>query len=190
MKRLGLLFFAWSTLVLAEPELVVAPAEPLLIGIVDEELVIQSLAQDIREQVQVLLNKYHGEFVVYENALRQERQALHEAQNALTQGDEVAARGLARKQEAFERKALDIQKKADHRRQKLTQAHRDVIETLKGLLVDAIREVGKEKRISLMIQKSAAAYWQESLDVSDLVKAKLLKKIEGKKELLKVTVHD
>ena len=133
--------------------------------------------------------QYHKEFTAYEDRLRVENQQLSSSADA-TDADEESAQALLRKKQAFEKRVVTIQRKAEDRRKKLSEAHARVLEGLHQVLNDVIKEVGAERHLALIIPQSSAVFFQLHLDISDLIKERLSQKIALKPGLLKVNVND
>jgi Skp family chaperone for outer membrane proteins len=162
---LGVLFFCYVAI--AQPE----RPQPV-IGVVNIEKVLEPAIQSLKEQVETLLKNYHHEFSGYEENLRIESQALLESQKKIQPQDKIAKRTWEAQRRNFEKRTLEIQKKAESRRKALGEAHGEMMNTLQGLLAEVIQEVGDAKNI-IILSQTQVIYWKPCLDLTEEVSRKL-----------------
>lgn len=147
------------------------------IGVVDLDQITDPVMQKLRLQVEALLKKYHAEFFAYEQKLRAENQELVEGQKKLDPQDSKVHDAFNQRKNAFEQKVLDVQRKAENRRQRLSQQHKKVSDDFRHLLVSVIKEVRLAQKLDVVMSQSVILDWDAALDITAFVQEKLNQKL-------------
>lgn len=169
-------------------------AEPVAhnsdIAVVNLETIKAPIMQTLKEQVERLLELYRQEFSKYEKDLRQENQQILAEEKALVKAQEGAHEKWLEKREKFEKKVLSVQRKAESRSKKLSEAHGEVLSNVNQLLVKVIKKVGEEKNLSIILPQSEVIYWIPKVDITWEVNERLQQALPSLSLELKVEVDD
>ena len=160
------------------------------IAVVNLETIKAPIMHTLKEQVERLLENYRQEFSKYEKDLRQENQQILAAEKALVKAQEGAHDKWLEKRDAFEKKVLSVQRKAESRSKKLSEAHGEVLSNVNQLLVKVIKKVGEEKNLSIILPQSEVIYWVPKVDITWEVNEKLQRELSSLSLELKVEVDD
>ncbi|KTD15905.1 OmpH family outer membrane protein [Legionella israelensis] len=161
MKRLSLLFIA---LVLSFSGTSVF-ANWSKIGVVDLQKIIQTSPQmkNIQEKLEKEFKPRRDKLVSMETELKNDMEKFKRDASVMSE---------AQKKE-LQTKIIDAQKKFEREgqqyQQELSTAHNKAMEGLYNKVRDAIAKVAKDQKYDLILQKDAAPYSVQQLDVTDKV---------------------
>lgn len=139
-------------------------------AVVDLQKVLADLpvTKDIQKQLEALRVSFASEVKGYETELRNAEKNLIESQKKLSEAEFV------KKRESFEKRIGEVQKIVEKRKEQLDKAFAEAMEKVNSKIMDAITQVSKEKKLSLVFFPMSVAYYDASLDISKEV-AKIVK---------------
>lgn len=161
MKRFGtvlvaLVFGALSSVVFADPA---------KIGVVDLQKIMQTSTQmkDIQKKLEAEFKPRRDKLVAVETTLKGDMEKFKRDSAILsaTQKKELEKKIVAAQQQ-FERDGQQYQ-------QELSAAHNEAMEGLYAKVRSAIGNIAKNDKYDLIVQKDAAPFSAETLDVTDKV---------------------
>jgi outer membrane protein len=161
MKRFGtvlvaLVFGALSSVVFADPA---------KIGVVDLQKIMQTSTQmkDIQKKLEAEFKPRRDKLVAVETTLKGDMEKFKRDSAILsaTQKKELEKKIVAAQQQ-FERDGQQYQ-------QELSAAHNEAMEGLYAKVRSAIGNIAKNDKYDLIVQKDAAPFSSETLDVTDKV---------------------
>jgi outer membrane protein len=162
MRILGAACLA-ATVAAASPVRAQAPVTSLTVAVVDLTYIGQNAAaaKAVRAQVDKEEAGYRAEFNKRNNELRAAYQEL-QGQMGLLGPDAQRDRRVA-----FEQRAADFEREVDFRKRDVQNragiAMKKVEDTLKSVLLD----LASERKLSLIIHKDAAPFYQSEMDLTD-----------------------
>jgi Skp family chaperone for outer membrane proteins len=149
------------------------------IGVIDFKELWTSLTavDNVKKDLELTLKKAHQEFSEMESELRKENIELLDLAKEKKEKAEIEK--LDKKKNSFERKVIDVQKKAEKRQKFVNTAHANAINKIKQILNEVIKEVAEENGISLVIYNENTIYHTKALDIMPLVRKKAEEKTRG-----------
>lgn len=140
-------------------------ANPSKIGVVDLQKIMQTSSQmkDIQQKLEKEFKPRRDKLVSVESSLKgdMEKFKRDSAIMSATQKKELEKKIVAAQQQ-FERDGQQYQ-------QELSTAHNEAMETLYSKVRAAISKIAKEEQYDIIVQKDAAPFSSEALDVTDKV---------------------
>lgn len=119
----------------------------------------------------------------FQNEVRRKESALREAGRDLSrQRSLLAPEAFAKKQRDFDQRAKDAQRQVQIRKRELDKAFAASIGAIRLKMIEVARDIANERKINIVLVKSAAILSKTSLDIT----AGTLKRLD--KRLPKVTV--
>jgi len=152
-----------AAVAIAGPVRAQAPVTPLTVAVVDLTYIGQNAAaaKSVRAQVDKEEAGYRADFNKRNNELRAAYQEL-QGQMGLLGPDAQRDRRVA-----FEQRAADFEREVDFRKRDVQNragmAMKKVEDTLKTVLLD----LAAERKLSLIIHKDAAPFYQSEMDLTD-----------------------
>jgi outer membrane protein len=161
MKRMGAILFAlvfcmFGTSVFADPS---------KIGVVDLQKIMQTSSQmkAIQEKLEKEFKPRRDKLVAVEASLKSDMEKFKRDSAVLsaTQKKDLEKKIVAAQQQ-FERDGQQYQ-------QELSTAHNEAMEGLYTKVRSAISKIAKDEKYDLIVQKDAAPFSEQTLDVTDKV---------------------
>ncbi len=155
------------------------------IAIVETRKVVEtSLAyKDISTQIQKKNDEFRDEIQKEETSLKKKYQELETKKNALSQ------EAIDKKNEAISKEVAELQKRSYNQHSSLEDAYRNSTQVVVDKTMDIVKKQASKKHYNLVIEKAAAVYSDEALDITDVILEELNKalpnvevKFEEKKE--------
>jgi Skp family chaperone for outer membrane proteins len=162
MRLFGAALIA-AAVMAAAPVRAQAPVTPMSVAVVDLNYIAQNAAaaKAVRTQVDKEEATYRADFNKRNNDLRSAYQEL-QGQMALLGPDAQRDRRVA-----FEQRAADFEREVDFRKHdvqnRANKAMKKVEDTLKSVLLD----IASERKLTLIIHKEAAPYYNSDMDLTD-----------------------
>lgn len=142
-----------------------AYAEGSKIGVVDLQKIMQTSTQmkAIQQKLEKEFKPRRDQLVSMEAALKKDMESFKRdgAILSLTQ-KKAAEKKIVAAQQRFEREGQQYQ-------QELSTAHNEAMEELYGKIRKAISKVAQKDKYDLVLQKDAAPYSMNNLDITDVV---------------------
>ena len=156
------------------------------LAVVDVEEIQRTAAaaQDIRRQINEYRETLQAEFRERDAALRTTNQELARQRTILS------PEAFAGERKKFEARLVATQREVQLQRQALDKAMKESLKSVEVVLHEVIRDVLAETGITLLLRSQALVYSAESLDITELVLAKLderLPSIEVPKPVVEAT---
>lgn len=161
MKRLNSIFLA----LLFTFSSGVALAESNKIGVVDLQKIMQNASEmkDIQAKLEKEFKPRRDKLVAAEESLKKEMEQFKRDSSVLSQSKRKALeKKIVASQQEFEQKGQQYQ-------QELSAAHNKAMEAFYNKVRDAIVHVAKNDKYDMVLQKDAAPYSADKLDVTDKV---------------------
>lgn len=136
------------------------------IGVVDFKELWTGLSavKNLKHDLELTLKKAHQEFSEIESDLRQENANLLKLANEKKEKSDVTK--LDKKRDSFERKIINVQKKAEKRQKSVNKFHAEAINKIKNIINQVIKEISEKNGISIVIYKDTILYHADSLDMT------------------------
>lgn len=161
MKRIGALLVALAFSLVGSAVF----ADPAKIGVVDLQKIMQTSSQmkDIQQKLEQQFKPRRDKLVATETTLKADMEKFKRDSAILsaTQKKELEKKIVASQQQ-FERDGQQYQ-------QELSTAHNEAMEGLYSKVRAAITTIAKNDKYDLIVQKDAAPFSAETLDVTDKV---------------------
>lgn len=140
-------------------------ADPAKIGVVDLQKIMQTSSQmkDIQQKLEKEFKPRRDKLVAMEASLKSDMEKFKRdgAVMSATQKKEMEKKIIASQQQ-FERDGQQYQ-------QELSTAHNEAMEGLYNKVRAAINKIAKEDKYDIIVQKDAAPFSADALDVTDKV---------------------
>jgi outer membrane protein len=127
-------------------------------------------ATSVRSQLQAKQKAFQTELDAKEKALLAEDQAL------VKQKDSADKAGFEKKVKDFREKAATEQRAVQGKKASLDKAFAASLEEIQKNVLDIVKQVATEKKVSLVVSSAQVLYGDQSLDVTDEV----LKRLDAK----------
>jgi len=160
-------------------------AVPLRIAIVQMEKILGKFQEKLKNTFSEHLNKYHNQFLVHEEKLRQEHRNLLEEQKLLKKEDTKAQEEWAKKMHEFETRVMEIQKIGEEKRRKLDQQYSHIMEKIYHELHQILKDLAAEKNIHLFLKDYHVLHWDPNLDITDIAYARLKGRVADQDLMIK-----
>lgn len=152
------------------------------IAVVDTRKVIESSVaySDISSQIQKKNDEFRDEIQKEETSLKKQYQDLETKKNALSQ------EAIDKKNEAISKEVAELQKRSYNQHSSLEGAYRNATQVVVDKTMDLVKKQAEKNKYSVVIEKAAAIYYDEKLEISDIVLEELnkaLPKVEVKFEV-------
>jgi outer membrane protein len=140
----------------------VPAAKPLTVAIVDIPYVLQNAvaSKAVRDQLSKDDAAYKADFSKREADLRASYQEL-QSQLGLLGPDAQRDRRVA-----FEQRAADYEREADFRNRDMTNRQNNAMKKIEDGLKSVLLDLAAERKLSLIIQKGAAPFYDSDLDLT------------------------
>lgn len=178
MRFLGLFFLAVAATAIS-PAWAQAPAAKLsTIAVVDIPYIMQNAAasKGVRTQLDKDNAGYKADFGKREGDLRNAYQEL-QSQLGLLGPDAQRDRRVA-----FEQRAADFEREVDFRNRDMANRQNNAMKKVEDGLKAVLLDISSERKLSLILQKGAAPYYDSDLDVT----TEAIKRLDAKLPTVKV----
>lgn len=148
-------------------------AEAPVVAVVDVQHILReaSAAKLVREAVD-------ARRAAFEKELEREAQELRRADEELRkQQSQLAPEALAQRKRELERRYGEVRRRTDERRSVLSQAYNAAMRQVRQEMARALAEVMKERGIDISMSRTAVLVFDERLDVTADVLARLNKRL-------------
>jgi Skp family chaperone for outer membrane proteins len=162
MRVLSALLMALAFFAVAPAQAQTPPAKQLVIAIVDIPYVLQNTVSSkaIRDQLAKDDAAYKADFSKRETDLRNSYQEL-QSQLGLLGPDAQRDRRVA-----FEQRAADYEREADFRNRDMTNRQNNAMKKIEDGLKSVLLDLAAERKLSMIIQKGAAPFYDSDLDLT------------------------
>ena len=149
-----------------------APAKPVSIAIVDIPYIMQNAAsaKAVRAQLTKDDSSYKADFGKREGDLRSAYQEL-QSQLGLLGPDAQRDRRVA-----FEQRAADFEREVDFRNHDMANRQNNAMKKIEDGLRSVLLDLASERKLSLILQKGAAPFYDSELDLT----AEAMKRLDAK----------
>ncbi len=151
-------------------------AQPALaettLGLVNVAKIMQDskAANSVRNQLQSKQKSFQGDLDSKEKAL------LAEDQGLVKEKDKMEKEEFEKKVKAFREKAATAQREVQQKKAQLDKAFTASLEEIQKNVIEIVKQVAAEKKITLVVSSSQVLYGDPSLDLTDDV----LKRLDSK----------
>lgn len=138
---------------------------PVAIGIVDMQTVFEKSAagQSLRKQAEALRDKIRGDLAAQEKALRAEGDKLNAARVNLSQAD------FQKQAQDLQARMVQLRKQQDEKRRGFEKSYNEAQKTITQTMYKVIGQVAVERKLTLVLNKTAAIVSASAWDISDTV---------------------
>lgn len=160
---------------------------PSKIAVVDFKKLWTSLSaiENLKQDLELMLKKYHQEFATIEASLRKENEDLLTLANkAPKEKSEISS--LDKRRDSFEKKVFGIQKKAEKAQKSVNKSHGDAIDKIKKIIDDVIQKTAKDQKIDLVIDSRYILYRSPLLDMTKHV----TEKVEAETQKIRLKIEN
>lgn len=178
MRIIGALLMAFAFLAVVPAQAQTPPAKALTIAIVDIPYVLQNAvsSKGVRDRLAKDDASYKADFSKREADLRASYQEL-QSQLGLLGPDAQRDRRVA-----FEQRAADYEREADFRNRDMTNRQNNAMKKIEDGLKSVLLDLAAERKLSLIIQKGAAPFYDSDLDLTN----EALKRLDAKLPSVKI----
>ncbi len=151
----------------------VASAEPLKVGVVDVEKIlnISKAGKSIQRQLNERRETYQKEFSQLEKDLNASEKKL------LKQKQTLSAGAFSKKREEFQKKLLETRKLFQKRRNSLDKGLGVAMATLRKNIIQATAEIADENGYNMILTRDSVVIVEKSMEITKSVLARLDKKV-------------
>jgi Skp family chaperone for outer membrane proteins len=162
MRVIGALLTALAFFTIAPAQAQTPTAKPLTVAIIDIPYVLQNAvaSKAVRDQLAKDDAAYKADFSKRETDLRNSYQEL-QSQLGLLGPDAQRDRRVA-----FEQRAADYEREADFRNHDMTNRQNNAMKKIEDGLKSVLLDLAAERKLSLIIQKGAAPFYDSELDLT------------------------
>ena len=177
IQHLGLLCLAMA-LVVVGPALAQAPTKLTTIAVVDIPYIMQNAAssKSVRTQLDKDNAGYKADFSKREGNLRTAYQEL-QSQLGLLGPDAQRDRRVA-----FEQRAADFEREVDFRNRDMANRQNNAMKKVEDGLKSVLLDLASERKLTLIVQKAAAPFYDSDLDLT----IEAMKRLDAKIPSVKV----
>jgi Skp family chaperone for outer membrane proteins len=123
--------------------------------------------EHLKETLNRSLEIHKKKFARQELELRKENQELVQLQHALTPGNKNQRNSLEQRQKEFSLKVMKLQKDAEDTQKSLNDLYEQSMRVIKEKISQSIEKISEQKRLSLVLYSHQAAYYDDSLDITE-----------------------
>jgi len=163
----ALLSAVWSTAATAQTADKAADAPVIAVLDVQKVMRDSAAAKSIRAAVEAQRQTFEGEIEAERSAIKADDDRLRQQQTVL------APEALTQRRRELERRYADLRRRADQAGGVLNRAVNTAMRTLRQEMATVLAELMKEQDINITLARSAVLVFDEQLNVTEIVLARL-----------------